>query len=92
MRVMACWRCVRLRHLRAHEFRFWLSYPPVTGKSQFHKGMDFAAPIGTLFMPPYSGNGVVTFSGWGTGYGRYVASGSWQRYCHALRTYLCKLC
>ncbi|BFM98767.1 M23 family metallopeptidase [Moraxella sp. K02] len=63
---------------------------PVTGKSQFHKGMDFAAPIGT---PIYAtGNGVVTFSGWGTGYGRYVevdhGNGTVTRYAHTSANYV----
>ncbi len=63
---------------------------PVTGKSQFHKGMDFAAPIGT---PIYAtGNGVVTFSGWGTGYGRYVevdhGNGTVTRYTHTSANYV----
>ena len=63
---------------------------PVTGKSKFHKGMDFAAPIGT---PIYAtGNGVVTFSGWGTGYGRYVevdhGNGTVTRYAHTSANYV----
>lgn len=63
---------------------------PVTGKTQFHKGMDFAAPIGT---PIYAtGNGVVTFSGWGTGYGRYVevdhGNGTVTRYAHTSANYV----
>lgn len=63
---------------------------PVTGKSQFHKGMDLAAPIGT---PIYAtGNGVVTFSGWGTGYGRYVevdhGNGTVTRYAHTSANYV----
>lgn len=63
---------------------------PVTGKSKFHKGMDFAAPIGT---PIYAtGNGVVTFSGWGTGYGRYVevdhGNGTVTRYTHTSANYV----
>lgn len=63
---------------------------PVTGKTQFHKGMDFAAPIGT---PIYAtGNGVVTFSGWGTGYGRYVeidhGNGTMTRYPHTSANYV----
>lgn len=63
---------------------------PVTGKTQFHQGMDFAAPIGT---PIYAtGNGVVTFSGWGTGYGRYVeidhGNGTVTRYAHTSANYV----
>lgn len=57
---------------------------PVTGKRQMHAGMDFAAPIGT---PIYAtGNGVVTVSGWGNGYGRYIeidhGNGVKTRYAH----------
>lgn len=43
---------------------------PVLGYGKMHKGVDFAAPTGT---PIYaSGNGVVQFVGWKSGYGKFV--------------------
>lgn len=43
---------------------------PVTGKKEFHKGIDIGAPYGD---PVYSLKaGVVTYSGWMTGYGNVV--------------------
>lgn len=59
-------------------------YRYIFGKTQFHKGMDFVAPVGT---PIYAtGNGVVTYSGWGSGYGRYIeinhGNGVTTRYAH----------
>lgn len=43
---------------------------PVHGYSAMHKGVDFAGPVGT---PIYAaGDGVVTFLGWKSGYGRFV--------------------
>lgn len=57
---------------------------PVKGASTYHKGMDFAAPIGT---PIYvTGDGVVTRAGWATGYGKVVyvdhGNGIETRYAH----------
>lgn len=62
-------------------------YRYIFGKTQFHKGMDFAAPVGT---PIYAtGDGVVTISGWGKGYGRYIeidhGNGLTTRYAHNSR-------
>ena len=43
---------------------------PVLGYGAMHKGVDFAAAVGT---PIYAaGNGVVKFIGWKSGYGRFV--------------------
>lgn len=43
---------------------------PVHGYSAMHQGVDFAGPVGT---PIYAaGDGVVTFLGWKSGYGRFV--------------------
>ena len=43
---------------------------PVLGYGKMHKGVDFAASIGT---PIYaSGNGTISFIGWKSGYGRFI--------------------
>jgi murein DD-endopeptidase MepM/ murein hydrolase activator NlpD len=43
---------------------------PVLGYGKMHKGVDFAASVGT---PIYaSGNGTVSFIGWKSGYGRLI--------------------
>ena len=57
------------------------------GRAENHSGLDLAAPTGT---PIYAtGPGVVTKSGWGTGYGQYVeinhGDGYVTRYAHASR-------
>lgn len=57
------------------------------GRAENHSGLDLAAPTGT---PIYAtGPGIVTKSGWGTGYGQYVeinhGNGYITRYAHASR-------
>ncbi|KAA8731289.1 M23 family metallopeptidase [Acinetobacter qingfengensis] len=57
------------------------------GSTRHHSGVDLAAPSGT---PIYAtGPGIVTKSGWGTGYGNYVeidhGNGYVTRYAHASR-------
>ena len=57
------------------------------GRAEHHSGLDLSAPSGT---PIYAtGPGVVTKSGWGTGYGQYVeinhGNGYLTRYAHASR-------
>jgi murein DD-endopeptidase MepM/ murein hydrolase activator NlpD len=43
---------------------------PKTGGRRMHEGVDFAGPVGT---PLYAtGDGVVTYAGWQSGYGRLV--------------------
>ena len=43
---------------------------PITGRHQEHKGVDYAAPMGT---PIYAaGDGVIKFRGWQRGYGNFV--------------------
>lgn len=65
-------------------------YRYIFGKTQFHKGIDFGAPVGT---PIYAtGNGIVTYSGMGTGYGRYIeidhGNGLVTRYGHLSGSYV----
>ncbi|CAB1207338.1 M23 family metallopeptidase [Acinetobacter bouvetii] len=57
------------------------------GRAENHSGLDLSAASGT---PIYAtGPGVVTKSGWGTGYGQYVeinhGNGYLTRYAHASR-------
>lgn len=57
------------------------------GRAENHSGLDLAAPSGT---PIYAtGPGIVTKSGWGTGYGQYIeinhGNGYLTRYAHASR-------
>ena len=59
----------------------------MNGRAENHSGLDLAAPSGT---PIYAtGPGIVTKSGWGTGYGQYVeinhGNGYLTRYAHASR-------
>ncbi|MBE5859969.1 MAG: M23 family metallopeptidase [Butyrivibrio sp.] len=57
---------------------------PTKGASSFHKGVDWATPVGTAVMA--SNAGVVTRAGWGRGYGYVVyishADGRETRYGH----------
>ena len=43
---------------------------PILGYSRMHKGLDFAAPIGTPIMA--AGDGVVEYAGRKGGYGKYI--------------------
>lgn len=57
---------------------------PTKGASTYHKGVDWATPIGTAVMA--SSSGTVTRAGWGSGYGYCVyikhADGKETRYGH----------
>lgn len=57
------------------------------GSTRHHSGLDLAAPAGTSIYA--TGPGIVTKSGWGTGYGQYVeidhGNGYVTRYAHASR-------
>lgn len=59
----------------------------MNGRAERHSGLDLAAPTGTAIYA--TGPGVVTKSGWGTGYGQYVeinhGNGYTTRYAHASR-------
>ena len=49
---------------------FGMRKHPISGYNKMHKGVDFAAPIGT---PIYAGgNGVIEFVGNNGGYGKYI--------------------
>ena len=43
---------------------------PVLGYSKMHRGVDFAAPIGTPIMA--AGSGVIEYAGWNGSYGKYI--------------------
>ncbi|HKL70400.1 M23 family metallopeptidase [Salibaculum sp.] len=66
-------------------FRFTSGYGMRWGR--MHNGTDFAAPVGTPIYAP--AEGVVTFAGWSSGYGRMVkirhAFGIETRYAHQSR-------
>ncbi|WP_368183751.1 DUF5930 domain-containing protein [Aestuariibius sp. HNIBRBA575] len=66
-------------------FRFTSGFGMRWGR--MHNGTDFAAPIGTHIYAP--ADGVVTFAGWSSGYGRLVkiqhAFGVETRYAHQNR-------
>ncbi len=57
------------------------------GRAENHSGLDMSAPSGTAIYA--TGPGVITKSGWGTGYGQYVeinhGNGYLTRYAHASR-------
>ncbi len=50
--------------------KFGYRKSPFTSKTQFHKGIDIANSLGTKIQA--AGSGVVTFSGWNSGYGRTI--------------------
>jgi hypothetical protein len=56
---------------------------PFTGHQAFHKGIDFASPLGSDVVAVAAG--VVTFSGEKTGYGNLGRGQPWQWPHHALR-------
>jgi murein DD-endopeptidase MepM/ murein hydrolase activator NlpD len=60
---------------------------PIFKVPEFHTGIDIGVPYGTPILAAKSG--VVTYSGWGTGYGNLVildnGSGIETRYSHASR-------
>ena len=66
-------------------FRFTSGFGMRWGR--MHNGTDFAAPIGTPIVAP--ADGVVTFAGWSSGYGRLIkvqhAFGIETRYAHLNR-------
>jgi murein DD-endopeptidase MepM/ murein hydrolase activator NlpD len=43
---------------------------PISGKRQFHDGLDIANDSGTKIVA--AGSGIVTYSGWNGGYGRVI--------------------
>lgn len=70
--------------------RFGPRSAPVAGASTYHKGVDWATPIGT---PIYaSSSGTVVRAGWGSGYGYVVyinhPDGRQTRYGHLSKIYV----
>ena len=65
--------------------KFGYRKSPLSGKRQYHSGLDIAAPSGRLIRA--SANGVVTRSGrisGGCGYGVFIKHGEYETiYCHA---------
>ena len=43
---------------------------PILGFTKMHKGVDFAAPIGTPIFA--AGDGIIEYSGWNGAYGKYI--------------------
>ena len=43
---------------------------PILGFTKMHKGVDFAAPIGTPIFA--AGDGIIEYSGWNGNYGKYI--------------------
>ena len=66
---------------------FGMRRHPVLGYSKMHKGVDFAAPIGTPIMA--AGNGIVRKARWFGSFGKYVriahANGYETAYAHLSR-------
>ncbi|GIX35871.1 MAG: peptidase [Lysobacteraceae bacterium] len=64
--------------------RFGLRTDPFTGKSEFHRGVDFSGPLGSDVLAV--ADGVVVFSGRHPGYGNMVdidhGNGYMTRYAH----------
>jgi murein DD-endopeptidase MepM/ murein hydrolase activator NlpD len=54
---------------------------PITGEWKAHKGIDFAAPMGTPIRA--SGDGVVDFAGVQGGYGNFIVLKHWANYTTA---------
>ncbi len=72
--------------LNAYEVnsRFGPRIDPVNNARSFHSGLDLGAPTGTEILAPAPG--VVVFSGWFGGYGRFIeidhGFGITTRYAH----------
>ena len=43
---------------------------PILGFTKMHRGVDFAAPVGTPIFA--AGDGIIEFSGWNGAYGKYI--------------------
>jgi len=54
---------------------------PILNRIRAHKGVDYAAPVGTPVRA--AGDGKVTYKGWNGGYGRFVVLQHGQRYSTA---------
>jgi len=50
--------------------KFGYRFHPVLKKRKLHKGVDLKAPMNTPLYAPIGG--IVTYSGWASGYGKYI--------------------
>lgn len=70
--------------------RFGYRVDPITGRSEMHAGLDFAAPSGTPVYAP--ADGVVSYVGYDPGYGKLVSIdhgyGVITRYGHNSRVFV----
>ena len=57
---------------------FGMRKDPVLGFTRLHKGVDYAAPIGTPIHA--AGNGVITVRGWVHGFGNFIAIRNTPKY------------
>ncbi len=58
------------KYLKTMASGYGYRHDPVYGTTRFHAGMDFSSDVGT---PVYAtGDGVVTFSDWQSGYGKLI--------------------
>jgi murein DD-endopeptidase MepM/ murein hydrolase activator NlpD len=58
--------------------RFGMRKDPVLGFTRLHKGVDYAAPIGTPIHA--AGDGVITIRGWVHGFGNFIAIRNTPKY------------
>ena len=72
-----------VENFQAYTSGFGYRKSPVTGKLQFHRGLDMAAPIGSYVRNWWTGHIVELSDGTGCGTTIKIRSGKWTHvYCH----------